>query len=175
MNKLLVLTLLLSFQVLLVGCNKDDEAPNNGFSINGNEYATGFAYTTEGNGATKSILIFSSVDRTSTNYTENRGRFDLRFSDTLIPGEYNSGTGAFGDTFEFSEGIVVEDGVLVSRGTKLVFSTSGSGGFQSATATVHSVSLNADHQVTQIDIDYTLNFEDIIVRGNYSGAVRISF
>tara|TARA_A100000171_G_scaffold51005_1_gene63958 strand:- start:19389 stop:19910 length:522 start_codon:yes stop_codon:yes gene_type:complete len=170
-----ILTVLCCVLVLL-GCkNNDDDAPTNGFSINGTTYATGFAYTTEGNGANKSILIFSSADRTQPTYTESRGRFDLRFSETLIPGAYNSGTGAFGETYEFSEGIRVEEGSFVSMGTSLAFSTSGSGGFQSASATVNSVTLNTNDQVTQIDIDYTINFDDKTIRGNYSGPVRISF
>jgi len=165
--------LIIFIALLVISCNDDDVNVSNSFAINGTEYATDFAYTTGGNGSPRVILIFSNADRTNSSYVETRGRFDIRYGTTFTPGTYLSNTGGFGDVFEFTQGIEKVDGSFISSGENLAFSSSGSGGFQSASATVNSLSLNAQGQVTQIDIDYTITFDSKEIRGNYNGNVRL--
>ncbi|GGG40659.1 hypothetical protein [Bizionia arctica] len=166
-----VFFLLLS--AIILSCSNDDDSSNiqNGFSVNGSDYYTNYAY----NRADLRSIIFSSADKTLDSYTEVRGRFEIDNSDgNLVPGIYSTNNGLIHGVVQFDKNIIKEDGDFVSFGDTLGFTCcaeTNSNNFQSGSATINSIEYNSDGRFTYINIDYTFNWDGIEINGNYNGEV----
>jgi len=164
---------ILLLSAIILSCSNDDDSSNiqNGFSVNGSDYSTTYAY----NRADLRSIIVSSADRTLDSYTEDRGHFEIDNSgDNLVPGIYSTNNGLFHGVVEFDKNIIKEDGNFVSLGDTLGFTCcaeTGSNNFQSASVTINSVDYNSDGRITYINMDYTFNWEGIEIKGNYNGEV----
>lgn len=172
MKKIFFFTILIII-IFLVNCSKDDSNLENGFSVNGKNYNTNYAYIEQY--GYKCMLIFSSADKYSSSYVENRGRFDLIY---LIKGELTSDTYTISrgidDTVEFTKDIQMENGLFTSLGTDLAQQTSGFSSIKSAKVSIHSLEFDNEGNVNKIDIDYSFDWDGINVRGSYNGVVRVA-
>lgn len=158
--------------ILLFGCSSDDDSDDNSFFANGKKYTTDYAYNT---GNTNGVFIFSSADRYSSSYTENRGRFNLHYEGLLQPGIYSAYNGGIDGVIEFDKGIVNENGMFTSLGENIAAATNvyfQTDGFKSGKVTIRAVEHNAEGDIINVDLDYSFKWETIEIKGNYNGVVR---
>jgi len=172
MNRINVFFLLIFAIILSCSDNDDKRNIQNGFSVNGSDYSTNYAYHRAGS----YVFIFSSVDRNLNSYNEVRGRFDIGSSgDILEPRTYSTNNSWIHGVVEFDKNIIKEDGEFVSLGDNLAFTCcaeSNSNNFQSGSATINSIEYNSEGRVTYINIDYSFNWDGKEVNGNYNGDVH---
>ncbi len=167
MKKKLLYLITIGF-IMLSSCSDDNSNSNlsNGFKVNGIFYETNFA---KASCCSSYILTFSS---TEDHNLGQFGRFDLNTggglgnSIPLSPGTYTVTNNGIDDNIHFDD-VTAEDRPLAY----VAYSGYGQNGFQSGTVTVNSVT-NAGIQITEIDLDYQFNWDDITVIGNYSGTVE---
>lgn len=157
--------------ILLSSCSKDDNNVTNGFTLNGTFYTTNFARSANN---TYSLIFFNSLN--SDDIIEGQfGLFSLIYDsdgNPLAKGTYSTKNGpynAFGiDGYRpiefFGDS---EEGSVYTHWYQ-------NKNFKSGTVTMNSISTTSDglsNQVTEIDVDYVFQWNEITVKGHYSGKV----
>ncbi|GAA3583561.1 hypothetical protein [Snuella lapsa] len=178
MKKIRFLCGILISLILLSSCSTDETSIKNGFTLNGNFYETNFAMSSNGN--PYYLIFYNSLNEDNPNLFEGQYGYFI-----LISGEQIDAIPLLKGTYTTKNGPNSFFGIDGHHPIEF-FGDSGEGNyvasefwhqdedFKYGTVTINSItsiSEGLSNQVTEIDVDYTFQWDGITVKGNYNGKV----
>ena len=178
MNSIKLFYRIFIFFIMLSSCSKDEDIRTNGFTLNGTFYETNFAITSSGN--PYRLIIYNPLN--DENQNPFRGQFAYFYLRSgsqgdgipLMKGTYTTKSGPTGfmgvdgyHPIEFLGDLEKGDHIYSGYWHQ-------DNNFKNGTVTINfinSVSEGLNNQVTEIDLDYTFQWNGTTVKGNYSGNV----